>query len=53
MRQEWRERFPATPGKRSRHASRQVRDARAMMHARNANCGFLLLVKKPSPLSAA
>ena len=29
--------FPATGGKRSRHASRQVRDARAMMHAGIAN----------------
>ena len=29
--------FPATAGKRSRHASRHVRDARAVMHARIAN----------------
>ena len=33
MRRECRERFPATAGKRSRHASRHVRDARAVMHA--------------------
>ena len=29
--------FPATGGKRSRHASRHVRDARAMVHAGIAN----------------
>ena len=29
--------FPATAGKRSRHASRHVRDARAEMHAGIAN----------------
>ena len=29
--------FPATAGKRSRHASRHVRDARAVMHAGIAN----------------
>ena len=32
-----RERFPATGGKRSRHASRHVRDARAVMHGGIAN----------------
>ena len=34
--------FPATVGKRSRHASRQVRDARAVMHAEIANKRFPL-----------
>ena len=29
--------FPATAGYRSRHASRHVRDARAVVHARVAN----------------
>ena len=38
MRQECRERFfSATGGYRSRHASRHVRDARAVMHAGIAN----------------
>ena len=32
MRRECRERFPATAGMRFRHASRHVRDARAVMH---------------------
>ena len=34
--------FPATAGQRSRHASRQVRDARAVMHASIANLRFSL-----------
>ena len=34
--------FPATAGKRSRHASRHVRDARAVMHAGIANQRFHL-----------
>ena len=34
--------FPATAGKRSRHASRHVRDARAVMHAGIANYRFPL-----------
>ena len=34
--------FPATAGKRSRHASRHVRDARAVMHAGGANLRFHL-----------
>ena len=34
--------FPATAGKQSRHASRHVRDGRAVMHARIANSRFLL-----------
>ena len=33
MRRECRERFPRHRGKRSRHASRHVRDARAVRHA--------------------
>ena len=37
MRRECRERFPVTAGKRSRHASRHVRQARAVMHAGIAN----------------
>ena len=37
MRRECRERFPATAVQRSRHASRYVRDARAVMHAGIAN----------------
>ena len=42
MLRECRERFPATEGKRSWHASRHVRDARAVMHAGIANYRFLL-----------
>ena len=34
--------FPATAGKQSRHASRHVRDARAVMHAGIANSWFPL-----------
>ena len=34
--------FPATAGKQSRHASRHVRDARAVMHAGMANSRFPL-----------
>ena len=34
--------FPATAGQRSRHASRHVRDARAVMHAGIANWRFPL-----------
>ena len=34
--------FPVTAGKRSRHASRHVRDARAVMHAGIANYRFPL-----------
>ena len=34
--------FPATAGKQSRHASRHVRDARAVMHAGIANSRFPL-----------
>ena len=37
-----REVFPATAGQRSRHASRHVRDKRAVMHTRIANWRFLL-----------
>ena len=37
MRRKCREGFPDTAGKRSRHASRRVRDARAVMHAGIAN----------------
>ena len=37
MRRECRERFPPITGKRSRLASRHVRDARAVMHAGIAN----------------
>ena len=37
MRRECRERFPATAGLRSRHASRHVRHARAVMHVGIAN----------------
>ena len=33
--------FPANVGKRSRHASRHVRHARAVMHARSLTSGFL------------
>ena len=34
--------FPTTAGKQSRHASRHVRDARAVMHAGTANSRFPL-----------
>ena len=34
--------FPATGGKRSRHASRHVRDARAVVHGGIANSRFPL-----------
>ena len=37
MHWECRERFPATTGKRSRHASRNMCDARAVMYAGIAN----------------
>ena len=37
MRRECRKCFPTTGGKRSQHASRHVRDARAVMHAGIAN----------------
>ena len=37
MRRESRERFPRNRGKPSRHASRHVRDARAVMHTGIAN----------------
>ena len=42
MRPEGRVFFPATAGKRSQHASRHSRDARAMMHAGVANWRFPL-----------
>ena len=37
MRRECRERFPTTAGERSRHASRHVRNTRAVMHVGIAN----------------
>ena len=37
MRRECQERFPATAGRRHRHASRHVRHARVVMHAGIAN----------------
>ena len=42
MRRKCRDVFLATAGKRSRHASRHVRDARAVMHAGIANLRFPL-----------